>query len=73
MVAFSMNPARLKKQLNFPVLPKQELRLCCFWPILFGYSKSLFHSWTPAILMLLVLTIIMAFALYQVEKVDHIL
>ena len=39
-----------------------------FGPILFGYSKSLFHSWTPAILMLLVLTIIMAIALYQVEK-----
>ena len=53
-----------KQQFYMPV--NNIYIFAAFGPILFGYSKSLFHSWTPAILMLLVLTIIMAFALYQV-------
>ena len=73
MVAFSMNPAHLKNSSTFRSCSNRRLVFAAFGPILFGYSKSLFHSWTPAILMLLVLTIIMAIALYQVEKVDHIL
>ena len=42
-------------------------------PVLFGSSKQLFNSWTPAVLILLVLTIIMGIALYKVEKTDVIL
>ena len=53
MVAFSMKSSTPEKQLNFPVLLKQEATsLQPLVPSLFGYSKSLFHSWTPAILML---------------------
>ena len=37
-------------------------------PVLFGSSKQLFNSWTPAVLILLVLTLIMGIALYKVEK-----
>lgn len=42
-------------------------------PVLFGSSQQLFHSWTPAVLILLVLTLIMGIALYKVEKTDVIL
>ena len=42
-------------------------------PVLFGSSKQLFNSWTPAVLILLVLTLIMGIALYKVEKTDLIL
>ena len=42
-------------------------------PVLFGSSKQLFNSWTPAVLILLVLTLIMGIALYKVEKTDVIL
>lgn len=42
-------------------------------PVLFGSSRQLFNSWTPAVLILLVLTLIMGIALYKVEKTDVIL
>lgn len=42
-------------------------------PVLFGSSKQLFNSWTPAVLILLVFTLIMGIALYKVEKTDLIL
>lgn len=42
-------------------------------PVLFGSSRQLFNSWTPAVLILLVLTLIMGIALYKVEKTDLIL
>ena len=74
MVAFSMKSSTPEKTAQLSGLAQTGgYVFAAFGPILFGYSKSLFHSWTPAILMLLVLTIIMAIALYQVEKVDHIL
>lgn len=74
MVAFSMKSSSPEKTAQLSGLAQTGgYVFAAFGPILFGYSKSLFHSWTPAILMLLVLTIIMAIALYQVEKVDHIL
>lgn len=67
MVAF-MKSSTPERQLNFLVLPKQEAAVLLLWSHPLRYSKSLFHSWTPAILMLLVLTIVMVIALYQVEK-----
>ena len=74
MVAFSMKSSTPEKTAQLSGLAQTGgYVFAAFGPILFGYSKSLFHSWTPASLMLLVLTIIMAIALYQVEKVDHIL
>ena len=47
--------------------------LAAFGPSLFGYSFDLFHSWTPAILILLGLTIIMTMSLFYIEKFDKIL
>ena len=37
-------------------------------PVLFGSSKQLFNSWTPAVLILLVLTIIMGMAFTKLKK-----
>ena len=74
MVAFSMKSSTPEKTAQLSGLAQTGgYVFAAFGPILFGYSKSIFHSWTPAVLMLLVLTIIMAIALYEVEKVDHIL
>ena len=47
--------------------------LAAFGPSLFGYSFDLFHSWTPAILILLGLTVIMTMSLFFIEKFDKIL
>ena len=47
--------------------------LAAFGPSLFGYSFDLFHSWTPAILILLGLTVIMTMRLFYIEKFDKIL
>ena len=47
--------------------------LAAFGPALFGYSADFFRSWIPAIVILLVLTVIMIIALFYVEKSDKIL
>ena len=47
--------------------------LAAFGPALFGYSADFFHSWLPAVCVLLILTIIMIIALFYVEKSDKIL
>ena len=47
--------------------------LAAFGPSLFGYSFDLFHSWTPVILILLGLTVIMTMSLFYIEKFDKIL
>ena len=47
--------------------------LAAFGPSLFGYSFDLFHSWTPAILILLGLTVIVTMSLFYIEKFDKIL
>lgn len=47
--------------------------LAAFGPTLFGYSFELFHSWLPALILLLIIDIIMTFALFYVEKQDKIL
>ncbi len=67
-----MKSAHLKKNSsNFLVLPKQEATLCSLWahPLwIWQISLPLLdcHSYVAGV------TIIMAIALYQVEKVDHI-
>ena len=47
--------------------------LASLGPSLFGYSFDLFHSWTPAILILFGLTLIMALSVFYIEKFDKIL
>lgn len=47
--------------------------LAAFGPSLFGYSFDLFHSWTPAILILFGLTLVMALSVFYIEKFDKIL
>lgn len=47
--------------------------LASLGPSLFGYSFDLFQSWTPAILILLGLTVIMTMSLFYIEKFDKIL
>ena len=47
--------------------------LAAFGPTLFGLSFEAFHSWTPAVTILLILTIIMVLALFYVDKQDKIL
>ena len=74
MVTFSMKSTTPEKTAQLSGLSQTGGYIfAALGPILFGYSKSLFHSWTPAVVLLLILTLIMAFALYQVEKVDKIL
>lgn len=47
--------------------------LAAFGPTLFGYSFDLFHSWLPAVTLLLIIDVIMTLALFYVEKQDKIL
>ena len=46
--------------------------LAAFGPSLFGYSFDLFHSWTPAILILIGLATIVTLTLFYIEKFDKI-
>lgn len=46
--------------------------LAAFGPSLFGYSFDLFHSWTPAILILIGLAAIVTLTLFYIEKFDKI-
>ena len=47
--------------------------LAALGPSLFGFSFDLFQSWTPAIIGLLILTVIMTASLFYIEKFDKIL
>jgi len=47
--------------------------LAALGPSLFGFSFDFFHSWTPAIIGLLILTVIMTASLFYIEKFDKIL
>ena len=47
--------------------------LAALGPSLFGFSFDLFQSWTPAIIGLLILTLIMTASLFYIEKFDKIL
>ena len=74
MVAFSMKASTHEKTAQLSGLAQTGGYIfAALGPVLFGSSKQLFNSWTPAILILLVLTLIMGIALYKVEKTDVIL
>lgn len=47
--------------------------LAALGPSLFGFSFDLFQSWTPAIIGLLILTLIMTASLFYIEEFDKIL
>ena len=47
--------------------------LAALGPSLFGFSFDFFRSWTPAIIGLLILTVIMTASLFYIEKFDKIL
>lgn len=47
--------------------------LAALGPSLFGFSYDLFHSWTPALAILLGLTLLMTLSLFYIEKFDKIL
>lgn len=74
MVTFSMKTSSPEKTAQLSGLAQTGgYVLAALGPTLFGYSVELFHSWTPAILILLGLTLIMTFALFVVDKADKIL
>lgn len=74
MVAFSMKASTPEKTAQLSGLAQTGGYIfAALGPVLFGSSKQLFNSWTPAVLILLVLTLIMGIALYKVEKTDVIL
>lgn len=47
--------------------------LAALGPSLFGFSFDIFQSWAPAIVILLILTIVMTLTLFYIEKFDKIL
>lgn len=74
MVVFSMKASSPEKTAQLSGLAQTGGYIfAALGPVLFGSSKQLFNSWTPAVLILLILTIIMGIALYKVEKTDLIL
>ena len=74
IVAFSMKASSPEKTAQLSGLSQTGGYIfAALGPVLFGSSKQLFNSWTPAVLILLVLTLIMGIALYNVEKTDVIL
>lgn len=74
MVVFSMKASSPEKTAQLSGLAQTGGYIfAALGPVLFGSSKDLFNSWTPAVLILLVLTVIMGIALYKVEKTDVIL
>ncbi|ARI60431.1 MFS transporter [Streptococcus salivarius] len=74
MVVFSMKASSPEKTAQLSGLSQTGGYIfAALGPVLFGSSKQLFNSWTPAVLILLVLTLIMGIALYKVEKTDVIL
>lgn len=74
MVTFSMKTSSPEQTAQLSGLAQTGgYVLAAFGPALFGYSADFFRSWIPAIVILLVLTIIMIIALFYVEKSDKIL
>lgn len=74
MVVFSMKASSPEKTAQLSGLAQTGGYIfAALGPVLFGSSKQLFNSWTPAVLILLALTLIMGIALYKVEKTDLIL
>ena len=74
MVTFSMKSSSPEKTAQLSGLAQTGGYIfAALGPVLFGSSQQVFHSWTPGILILLVIVLFMSTALYQVEKSDIIL
>lgn len=74
MVTFSMKTSSPEKTAQLSGLAQTGgYILAAFGPTFFGYSVTLFHSWIPAILILLLITIIMTIALFIVDSSEEIL
>lgn len=74
MVTFSMKTSSPEKTAQLSGIAQTGgYILAAVGPFLFGYSADLLGSWLPAILVLLILTIIMTLALFVVDRADTIL
>ncbi|KXT74355.1 hypothetical protein STRDD10_01016 [Streptococcus sp. DD10] len=74
MVTFSMKASSPDKTAQLSGIAQTGgYILAAIGPLLFGYSADLLGSWTPAILVLLLLTVIMTIALFIVDNSDQIL
>lgn len=47
--------------------------LAAVGPILFGYSEQIFHSWTPGVVLLLLVTLLMGISLFWIETYEKII
>ena len=74
MVTFSLKTSTPEQTAQLSALAQAGgYILASLGPSLFGYSFDLFHSWTPAILILFGLTLVMALSVFYIEKFDKIL
>ena len=74
MVCFSLKTSSPEKTAQLSGLAQTGgYILAAFGPTLFGYSFDLFQSWTPAVLALLAIDIIMTISLFMVDRADKIL
>lgn len=74
MVCFSIKTSSPEKTAQLSGLAQTGgYILAAFGPTLFGYSFDLFHSWVPAVVILLVIDIIMTISLFMVDRTDKIL
>ena len=74
MVCFSLKTSSPEKTAQLSGLAQTGgYVLAAFGPALFGYSFDLFQSWTPAVLALLVIDIIITVSLFMVDRADKIL
>ena len=74
MVCFSLKTSSPEKTAQLSGLAQTGgYILAAFGPTLFGYSFELFQSWTPAVLALLAIDIIMTISLFMVDRADKIL
>lgn len=74
MVCFSLKTSSPEKTAQLSGLAQTGgYILAAFGPTLFGYSFDLFQSWTPAVLALLAIDIIMTISLFMVDRAEKIL
>lgn len=74
MVCFSLKTSSPEKTAQLSGIAQTGgYILAAFGPTLFGYSFDLFQSWTPAVLALLVIDIIITVSLFMVDRADKIL
>jgi len=74
MVCFSLKTSSPEKTAQLSGLAQTGgYILAAFGPTLFGYSFELFQSWSPAVLALLAIDIIMTISLFMVDRAYKIL